>query len=195
MLAVKTFGGLDGGTTRLQTPHVRLSMLRGFQLTVGASTVQLSSGPQRLLVYLALHERSLSRAYIAGNLWTDVPDDRAAGNLRSALWRLKHLGLDLVGSARDCLSLSSSVVVDIREAERLAQRVMDPSVDVCAMSLDELPFSGELLPGWYEDWILLERERQRQISLHALESLCERWAAAGQHAKAVMAGLAAVAGE
>lgn len=173
----------------------RLTLLKGFELTSDGSGVPLSFGTQRLLAYLALHQRSTPRLQVAGILWADVPDERAAGNLRSALWRLRQPGFDLVGSARDCLSLSSAVVVDIRETERLARQVMDPAVDVRTLSLDGLPFSGELLPGWYEDWIVLERERQRQICLHALESLCERWAAAGQYAKSIMAGLAAVTGE
>jgi len=199
MVAVATSGprGLAGlgAKDRPTRPHFRLALLNGFELTCDGTGVPLSNGPQRLLAYLALNDRSLPRVYVSGILWADVPDERAAGNLRSALWRLRQLGLDLVGSAQDCLRLSSAVVVDVREAERLARRVMDPSVDVCAMGLDELPFSGELLPGWYEDWIILERERQRQICLHALESLCEQWAAAGHYAKAVMAGIAAVAGE
>jgi len=177
-------------------PRIRLALLRGFELTQDCNGVPLSSGPQRLLAYLALQQRSLPRVHIAGILWADVPDERAAGNLRSALWRLKQLGLDLVRSAGDSLRLSSAVIVDVHEVVKLAQLVMDPSSDVCALSdLDDLPFTGELLPGWYDDWIILERERQRQICLHALESLCERWTAAGHHAKAVMAGMAAVAGE
>lgn len=199
MLPVATSGRRTlaerGGIEPPTEPRFRLALLKGFELTNDGTEVPLSNGSQRLLAYLALHDRSMPRLHIAGILWTDVPEDRAAGNLRSALWRLKQPGFDLVGSARDCLSLSSAVIVDVRETERLARRVMDPAVDVCALSLDELPFSGELLPGWYEDWIILERERQRQICLHALESLCERWAAAGHYAKSVMAGLAAVAGE
>ena len=29
----------------------------------------------------------------------------------------------------------------------------------------------DLLPGWYDDWVLLERERLRQLRLHMLEQL------------------------
>jgi len=170
-------------------------MFKGFELTLDGIGVPLSNGPQRLLAYLALQERSLPRTHIAGVLWGDVPDERAAGNLRSALWRLRQLGLELVGSARDYLVLSSQVVVDVRETDRLAKRVMDRGTDVSTLKLEELPFAGELLPGWYDDWVIFERERQRLICLLALETLCERWASAGHYAEAVMAGLAAVASE
>src|SRR5262249_14593389 len=51
----------------------------------------------------------------------------------------------------------------------------------------------ELLPGWYDDWLLPERERMRQIRLHRLEALCRHFSAEGRHALAIEAGLAAVA--
>jgi DNA-binding SARP family transcriptional activator len=176
-------------------PVIRLSMLDGFELTQDGRGIPLSIGPQRLLAFLGLHERSQVRGHVAGVLWADVSDDRAAGNLRSVLWRLNRLELNLVEAAHDRLRLSSEVVVDVRNAARLAEQIMDPTVDVCSLDLVELHLQGELLPGWYEDWIILERERQRQIYLHTLEVLCERWARAGLYVKAVLAGLAAVAGE
>ncbi len=55
--------------------------------------------------------------------------------------------------------------------------------------------AGELLPDWYDDWVMFERERLRQLRLHALEILCRRLAAAGSFGPAVDAGLAAVLGE
>lgn len=54
---------------------------------------------------------------------------------------------------------------------------------------------GDVLPSWDEDWILVERERHRQSRLHALEALSESLRAAGRHAEALQAALAAVAGE
>ena len=62
-----------------------------------------------------------------------------------------------------------------------------------ALGLEELLVAGELLPGWYEDWVVLERERQREVCLQLCEGLCQRWTTVGQYEKAVMAGLAAVA--
>jgi DNA-binding SARP family transcriptional activator len=59
-------------------------------------------------------------------------------------------------------------------------------------ALLEPRFCCELLPGWYDDWVLVERERHRQLSLHALESLCEHLTACGRYGAAVLAGLAAV---
>lgn len=56
----------------------------------------------------------------------------------------------------------------------------------------ESALGGELLPGWYDDWVLLERERLRQLRLHALEMLADKLACAGRYGEAVQAACAAV---
>ena len=53
-------------------------------------------------------------------------------------------------------------------------------------------YEYDLLPDWYDDWILLHRERWRQIRLHALESLADVLRRAGDCATAAEAGLAAL---
>ena len=198
MLAIAAYDGqtlAEREGKGLPAPPFRLALLSGFELSCRGVAIRLPQAPQHLLAYLALNERSRRRVHVAGTLWTDVSDRRAAGNLRSALWRLRLAGLDVVGVERDYLSLSPNVAVDIRDSDRAAKLVLDPGADVSELSLEEFPVAGELLPGWYDDWVILERERQRQISLHVLEALCERWTAAGHYEKAVMAGLAAVASE
>jgi hypothetical protein len=42
----------------------------------------------------------------------------------------------------------------------------------------------ELLPGWYEDWLLFDRERLRRLSLHVLEHAARQLCAAGRYATA-----------
>jgi DNA-binding SARP family transcriptional activator len=148
-----------------------------------------------LLAFLALNEIAITRVRIAGVLWSMGSEERAAGNLRTALWRLRSTGVHLVTAEYDYVRLSSHVEVDIREGTRLARAALDPTTDVSELAFEDLPFVGELLPGWYEDWIAFERERHRQVCLHALETLCDRWTRAGYHTKAIKAGLAAVAGE
>jgi DNA-binding SARP family transcriptional activator len=62
-------------------------------------------------------------------------------------------------------------------------------------ALSHLRDAGELLPDWYDDWVVIERERHRQLRLHALEQLSARLSADGRHAAATEAGLAAIASE
>lgn len=181
--------------TKHRESGVRLSLLRGFDLRLNGVGLRLSSGEQHLLAYLALCKIAQRRAHVAGTLWGDVPDIRAAGNLRSTLWRLRRLHVDLISVSTDYLSLSRAIVVDIHEAQRIAELVMDPEADVSCLELEDLPFHGELLPAWGDGWVLLERERLRQMALHVLDVLCERWTHEGRFHKAVQAGLAAVANE
>ena len=49
----------------------------------------------------------------------------------------------------------------------------------------------DLLPGFYDDWALMERERVRQRTLHALEALSEKLVAAGRFADAIEAAMLA----
>ena len=51
------------------------------------------------------------------------------------------------------------------------------------------------MPGWYDDWVIIERERLRQLHLHALESVAEQLAAQGRNAAALEAALRAVASD
>src|SRR5205823_1458355 len=52
---------------------------------------------------------------------------------------------------------------------------------------------GDLLPGWYDDWVLYERSRLSQLRLRALESLAEQLITEGDTKSALEAALAAVA--
>jgi len=51
---------------------------------------------------------------------------------------------------------------------------------------------GELLPDWYDDWVLQERERLRQLRLLALEAAGERLLETGRRSEASIVALAAV---
>ncbi len=53
--------------------------------------------------------------------------------------------------------------------------------------------SAELLPGWYDDWVLLERERIRQVLLHATDRATEDSLARGEPETALIVAMAAVA--
>jgi DNA-binding SARP family transcriptional activator len=127
-------------------------------------------------------------------LWLDTSEERANANLRSTLWRLRRPGHLLVEATLTHLGLAKDVSVDIRQAEAQAHQLLEES-DGWGVDPFEISLSGDLLPDWYDDWVLVERERFRQLRLHALESLCERLTVAGKFAQAVDAGLTAVSAE
>jgi DNA-binding SARP family transcriptional activator len=55
--------------------------------------------------------------------------------------------------------------------------------------------SLRLLPGWYDDWVVLEQERWDQLRLHALEAAAEVLLCRSQYMLALEASLAAARSE
>jgi DNA-binding SARP family transcriptional activator len=171
----------------------QLTLLGGFGLRLGIDTPPLPPNLQRLVALLALHDTALPRDYVAGLLWCDSTEARASGSLRSVLWKLQLAVPGLVQNQCGTLRLDPHVDVDIRRVSRLARSIVTGCIDddMIAMAL-EPGFCCELLPGWYDEWVQVERERHRQLVLHALESLCEHLTAAGRHGAAILAALAAI---
>jgi DNA-binding SARP family transcriptional activator len=167
--------------------HVRL--IDGFELRQGSSPVELPRSCQRLIGFLALWERPVLRSFVSGNLWPDSDTEHANASLRSTLWRLPDgRGQRLVRVTAGKLALEESVHVDYRDTLAWSRAVLAESAGPLPA-----PWTREVLPDWYDEWVLLARERFRQLRLHALESLCEQLAAVGRFGEALLAGLGAVA--
>lgn len=172
-----------------------LRLIGDFELRVDGRPVRLGLAAQRLLALLAIRRRPMSRAQAAGALWPDVPADRATANLRSVMWRLrKHHGAFARTSSN--LLLGSGIQVDLTAAEAAAG-VLSQAPDVLPedqlSALLQANFSNELLPDWCDQWLIADRERFRQLRLHALEALCAQLSAVHWHGSAIDAGLAVVA--
>ena len=170
-------------------------MLRSFELRHRHESVPLPPAAQRLVALLALERCALRRVFIAGTLWTDYSEAAANANLRTALWRLRRLPCALVDATPTHLSLARCVEVDLHRAAAIAHHLADGAEDWLDDDVDAIVGAGELLPDWYDDWVVIERERFRQARLHALEALCRALARSGRYESAIDAGLAAVAGE
>lgn len=172
-----------------------MRLFGAFRLEGADGSVAVPASARRLLAYLGLH-RSVSRSVVAGTLWPDSAEEHAHGSLRTALWRLRRMRQPPVRCDGDSLYLADGVRVDVddftRAALRLTAPAPAPAPDHAPPSLAVLE-SGELLPGWDEEWIGPERERLRQLRLHALESLSVRLTVRGCHALALEAALRCVA--
>lgn len=166
-----------------------LSLFTGFRLHYDNTDVTVALNGQRLLAFLALRGTA-TRADLAGTLWPDTTEARANGNLRTTMWRLHRGGIRLVESRNQVLSLVPGVRIDVRTFIEVASHIeqfAQSDASRCAI-LD----GGDLLPGWYEDWVLFERERLRQIRLHALEKLAGHLTARRQYSRALEAALQCV---
>lgn len=188
---VHTLLSWESGDT---TPVVHL--FGGPFISHGRRRVDIPEGSKRLLVFVALHRGRVERRYIAGSLWPIGDDIRAAGNLRSALWRLNGTGIQILKADKHGLALDENAVVDLHTVGAWAARLIKGSAsreDLAIMpwGIDAI----DLLPGWYDDWALVERERIRQRLLHALEALSCHLAREGRYAEAIEAAMMAVTAE
>jgi DNA-binding SARP family transcriptional activator len=180
---------------------VTLGLVGGLELTRAGTEVDLSLPTQRMLGLLALSRRPLHREHVAGALWGDREQHRAAANLRSALWRLRSVP-DVIVATRTHLRLHPAVDVDVHRIESLARRVLAveavsaacPEVDVDPARCTAL-LEGDILPGWYDDWVEVERERLSVLRIGALEHLSAHWRHQGRWTLAIDAALSAIRAE
>jgi DNA-binding SARP family transcriptional activator len=181
---------------------VQLTLIGGFELTTDGKPVEVADPARRVIALLAMHRKALPRVFVAGSLWPDKTEARALANLRSALWTLPppHESPVVAINAAG-VSLDPGVEVDVHRVQvdgwALIDRSRDPgaALDLAASPLArerELLFE-DLLPGWYDDWVLLERERLSELQIHILEVLVEALSVAERHSLAINLGLRLVA--
>jgi DNA-binding SARP family transcriptional activator len=170
--------------------HLRL--LGRFELTGGGRPLRVSPSGERLLAFLGIRSEPAGRHAAAAALWPGCSDIRAAANLRSAVWRLSGDGQDrLIASSAHSLALDPGVRVDLHDlAGQLAPGALDPGQD-----MDVSMMRQDVLPEWPEEWLIGTREWFRQIRLHALEALSDRYRRRGHLDAALEAGLAAIAAD
>jgi DNA-binding SARP family transcriptional activator len=180
------------GTAGPSGPVV-VRLLDGFELSRHGQSVPLPLASQRLVAFVALHGKPLLRLYVAGSLWLDMDERRSCANLRSALWRLRRLGPPVIEASVTHVGLSRTVVVDVHELVRSARSVLDGEVGA-PPRLDGGDLDGDLLPDWYDEWLEPERERLRQLRLHAIEAEAGRALGEGRPADALDLTLGALRG-
>ena len=139
---------------------------------------------------MALHPRA-PRTKLAGLLWPETNDRGALRNVRTALWYLQHTGVPLIELGAG-LTLALEVRADVDDLVSAAAAIRDEPAQVASADLGVARLDGELLPGWYDDWVLLERERLRHLQLHALEGAARELCRRGLYSAALETAVAAV---
>jgi DNA-binding SARP family transcriptional activator len=173
-------------------PGVRIQLLGGFEARWGTSTIPLGLGPQRLLAFLALRGCPIRRSQAAGALWPSTTEELATHSLRSVLWKLRRTGIPMVNADRKQLSLAPEAEVDFTVVAQRLRAVVTGTMCCSEFDYQQLTPAADLLPGWDDDWVVIEREGYRQLRLHARETLSCQLSASQQFAAAVEAGQFAV---
>ena len=184
---------------------IQLTLIGGFALNVGGAVVDVADPARRLIAFLALRRKAQPRLLVAGSLWPDKTESRALANLRSALWTLHGDGdhpVVAVGGAGLALDPGVDVDVDRVQVDGWAlidhARTADPGAAAgviadSALATDRELLFEDLLPGWYDDWALLERERFAELQVHVLDVLVDALSATERHSLAIHLALRLVA--
>jgi len=179
---------------------VRVGVLGGFSIEAGGEVISgLSTGSQRLLILLALTDRNVSRTAAANTLWPDASPASAGVALRSALTRLGPDIRNSVVAESATLALSRSVRLDLRDGRILAHRLLDeqdPIVldgEIGSDAIDTL--SCDVLPDWFDEWIMEISDEWRHLRASALEALAVRLLAVERFAEAAGAARAAISAD
>ena len=134
---------------------------------------------EALLAYLLLHPEPQTRDTLATLFWGDSSDAQARHSLRTALATVrKEVAADLLLADRDHIQLNPDFPcwVDLHTLLAVAHELDTIHLDLLLAKLTL--WQGDLLTGFYEDWIVLEREhyreRLRKLCLQATQTLRAR---------------------
>lgn len=181
----------DGPDADSLVGQARLTLFAEFQLDVANTVVTLPHSVERVLAFLGVTRGVVTRQHVATRLWPEVDSRRANGDLRSALWRLRRVtGAIHDGNRR--LALAPQVSVDVTEMAGLSASLIASPETRHVTRLPELVGAHTILPGWDEEWLVVERERYRLARLRALEHAAEWLLARGRLTEALDAALASV---
>ena len=168
-----------------------LGLLGHWRLRREATAIDVGVRQQRFIAALALCGPR-SRGNLASLLWPESTESHAAGSLRTCLFEISHRLPALVRCRSGVVELDD-VTVDVDLVHRLLHEIEltrgacgDPdAVDAIC--------TAELLPGWYDDWVVYEQERLTHRRLAALDSIAEAAIRRGDAVHAVRSAEAAVA--
>jgi DNA-binding SARP family transcriptional activator len=167
-----------------------LCVLGTFAVRCDGDAITIASTGQRVLAGLAVHGRSALRSRLAEMLWPDSAPDRAIANLRCAIWRMPDVVRSSLHKHGQFVALGPRWRIDLDEATAGAQQLRNGASPA---ALDHNVFAFDLLPDWDESWLMISRERHRQLRLHALEELAAQQLQRGQSLDAADTALHAVA--
>jgi DNA-binding SARP family transcriptional activator len=170
------------------TPGWDLRVLGYWQLRSNGVPVEVGARQQRLLAALAvLHTQP--RHVLAALLWPDSPERQSAGNLRASVFRISH-ELPRLLRATEPLQLDAAVRVDLREVRKLVTEItLTGGRPVPPESIDLLQ-EANLLPGWYEEWVIDQQDQLVNQRVDALEALARSYLVAGSFSHALGAARA-----
>jgi len=186
-----------------------LTFLGGLRIARGKEEITgfVSRKAKALLVYLTVTGRVHFRSSLAGLLWGEIPQSRATNNLRVVLSNLRHLFPGYLITTRLTVEFNRNAPywLDVEEFEKrvrsyesgVRSEESQPSILSSQPLIHNLHkavelYQGDFLQGFhlpkapsFEEWMLIQRERLRQMALQALHELVRYHTLRGEYAAGI----------
>jgi ABC-type oligopeptide transport system substrate-binding subunit/DNA-binding SARP family transcriptional activator len=138
-----------------------------------------------LLAYLIMHrDRPQPRECLVDLFWGDRPERKARRSLTTALWHIRRCLPDegLILSELNTVQFDpgGELWLDVDEFQAQASRQ-----DIASLQSAVALYRGDLMDGFYDDWILTERYRLEQLLCGALTRLMTARERMGDHGAAL----------
>ncbi|MCW3060191.1 MAG: putative ATPase [Capsulimonas sp.] len=150
-----------------------------------------------LFAYLVIHPRRHLRDELVDLLWPDADPESGRPRLSQAIWRirqtLRELGpnveRDILISDRNTVSVDFTLITsDVAEFRQLRQRAEKLEGMTRVEALEKAAAlhgdTGGFLSGFYDDWVLSERQRLLTDYLSALDGLASHYEKMGEWKRA-----------
>lgn len=178
------------------SPILQIRLLGDFSLRYGDELVAGINTPrlQSLFAYLVLHRGTAQlRQHLAFLFWPDSSEAQARNNLRQLLHELRHAlpaadRLLLVDSRTVGWRPDAPFQLDVAEFERAleaADGAEGEGDQLSALERAARLYRSDLLPTCYDEWIVAERERLRQLQRRGVVRLLELLEGRREYAEAI----------
>ena len=161
-----------------------LQLFGGLTITLGGAPLPASiyGKGRALLAYLAVTARPYTREALADLLWGEMPEADARTNLRQVLATLQKVlgGYLLVTRQTVSFKGDSPYACDVQAflAQVTGGSAASNASDLTGLRAAVALYTGDFLEGFFvrdaptfEEWMAGQRERLRQLMLHALHTL------------------------
>lgn len=153
-----------------------------------------------VFAFLVMHrDRPMHRDLLAGIFWPDLSESKARRRLSQTLWQIQDVVNE--GSNSPLSVTTDTIAFDISKSYWLDVEEFDRSFDVSAVS-DREPSSppgaepsalrtcvelyrGDLLAGFFDDWVVVDQDLYRQRYISVLRRLVDATKADGAYEEAL----------
>ncbi|MCA9918909.1 MAG: tetratricopeptide repeat protein [Anaerolineales bacterium] len=180
------------------TAVLEICLFGGAEIRRGDTPISgfVSSKAPALLAYLSVTARPHQRDALAALLWGEMTDADAKNNLRQTLSNLRKLLEPYLLITRDAVQFDTTVPhsLDIAQFENHLHRARSAAPPARSAALQQAAalYRGDFLAGFYvrdapefEEWMLAQRARYRELALHTLHALAEHHLSRGEYCRAI----------